>query len=709
MKLKKISLNNFQSFKDAEIDFESASNFVSDDRDSFFQTLIWSIRGIYKNQDTRSNGAGKSSILDAIIYALFGKSRTKKEDDLIRENTTDMEVELEFELNKNESVKIVRGKNEKKGYLNVSINNDDKTLGKTESQNLIEEKIGMDFELFVATVFFQQENQDKFVGSGPAERKNYLKKLLKLEVFDRAYKKISDKMKKIKEKMSEIKGTVDYLKEQVGNVNISFIKVELKNWKQRFEILKQDLEKLIKQKEKLIKENQKETQLESQIEDREAEIEDNESEIEGLKVIIKSLKTQKDCLETSLVIIEEKIKKLPPVLEKDLEKIKKTGEEKNSEIGKTNAITEHIENEIEQLKEKKEALKDEIICSKCNKELSFEYKKQFEDEINVQISTLLTNKDVQNKVLKKLKEDLKKDREDYKQIKIHLDNKKQYQSEKEKKEIKIKNIQENIKKENNNLEKNQSNLKIGQDNLKKYQEELKIIQDKDIKIKKEKLLKDIVDKESDKDTIFETIKKFENKKNNYESQKKEYEEKKEKHDKLRWKYNCLSILKKMFGKNGIISEVIKELTEEIELESNEILQKVNNGEHQILFRDIKESKDGNLSDSLDIYVENDRAIRVYESYSGGQRAIINFSIRTALSKILSKLNDVAFGLVALDEIFGALDEYNKDKMIDVINYLKPFFFQMLVISHTNLKDHFANEILIEYDNNTGISKIKGIY
>ena len=115
-----------------------------------------------------------------------------------------------------------------------------------------------------------------------------------------------------------------------------------------------------------------------------------------------------------------------------------------------------------------------------------------------------------------------------------------------------------------------------------------------------------------------------------------------------------------------------------------------------------------MSDSLDILIENDRATRVYESYSGGQRALINFAIGMALSKILSKLNDVAFGFVALDEIFGSLDEYSKDKMIDVINYLKPSFFQMLVISHTNLKDHFANEILVEFDNNTGISKIKGI-
>src|SRR5581483_8878579 len=42
------------------------------------------------------NGHGKSTLIDAMTWALWGKSRAAREDDLLRQGTTEMEVELEF-------------------------------------------------------------------------------------------------------------------------------------------------------------------------------------------------------------------------------------------------------------------------------------------------------------------------------------------------------------------------------------------------------------------------------------------------------------------------------------------------------------------------------------------------------------------------------------------------------------------------------------
>src|SRR2546423_7525312 len=42
------------------------------------------------------NGNGKSALLDAITWALWGRSRARREDDLVRQGATEMEVELCF-------------------------------------------------------------------------------------------------------------------------------------------------------------------------------------------------------------------------------------------------------------------------------------------------------------------------------------------------------------------------------------------------------------------------------------------------------------------------------------------------------------------------------------------------------------------------------------------------------------------------------------
>ena len=44
------------------------------------------------------NGHGKSALLDAITWALWGRARAKSEDELIHFGRTEMEVEFEFVL-----------------------------------------------------------------------------------------------------------------------------------------------------------------------------------------------------------------------------------------------------------------------------------------------------------------------------------------------------------------------------------------------------------------------------------------------------------------------------------------------------------------------------------------------------------------------------------------------------------------------------------
>src|SRR5215813_788778 len=53
--------------------------------------------GIHLACLTGANGAGKSSLLDAITWSLWGEARAKRDDDLVHLGQSDMLVQLDFE------------------------------------------------------------------------------------------------------------------------------------------------------------------------------------------------------------------------------------------------------------------------------------------------------------------------------------------------------------------------------------------------------------------------------------------------------------------------------------------------------------------------------------------------------------------------------------------------------------------------------------
>src|SRR5512146_2279364 len=54
--------------------------------------------GIHVASICGDNGAGKSSIVDAITWALWGKTRARTDDDLIRQGEASMEVRFDFRV-----------------------------------------------------------------------------------------------------------------------------------------------------------------------------------------------------------------------------------------------------------------------------------------------------------------------------------------------------------------------------------------------------------------------------------------------------------------------------------------------------------------------------------------------------------------------------------------------------------------------------------
>ena len=151
------------------------------------------------------NGHGKSALLDAITFALWGSSRLgdRNHDDLIHKGQSDMLVELEFE-SAGERFRVARrrsmGRSQGRTGLEFFIRNSAGEwrgiTGNTvrDTQQFIVERIRMDHETFVNTAFLRQGDADRFTTSKPADRKRVLAEVLDLSYYDDLERRSRDKV-----------------------------------------------------------------------------------------------------------------------------------------------------------------------------------------------------------------------------------------------------------------------------------------------------------------------------------------------------------------------------------------------------------------------------------------------------------------------------------------------------------------------------------
>jgi exonuclease SbcC len=83
-------------------------------------------------------------------------------------------------------------------------------------------------------------------------------------------------------------------------------------------------------------------------------------------------------------------------------------------------------------------------------------------------------------------------------------------------------------------------------------------------------------------------------------------------------------------------------------------------------------------------------------FSGGEAFRVNFSIRLALSRVLSRRASARLQTLVIDEGFGSQDAEGRQRLIEAINLARPDFAKILVITHLEeLKDAFPARIEIE--------------
>lgn len=203
-----------------------------------------------------SNGAGKSSLLDSITWALFGQAR-RRDDSLINSHAIAAEVTFDFQY-ENNMYRVQRSKQrDKSTVLEFLICNADgiwKPLTERsmrETEGRINSTLRMDYDTFINSSFLMQGHADQFAQQKPGDRKKVLSAILGLEIWDQ-YKLEATERKK------SVEGEIKALDAQLQDIDAELAEEpERKQKLHDVEVRMEQLNQLRKDKENWLAMNQR--------------------------------------------------------------------------------------------------------------------------------------------------------------------------------------------------------------------------------------------------------------------------------------------------------------------------------------------------------------------------------------------------------------------------------------------------------------------
>ncbi len=680
-------------------------------------------------------GSGKTSVLEAISYALFGKipggsRKREKKNEIIRYGEDKAEVKMEFELD-GKNYTIIRSIHNSKSEAELYIDDLLAEKGVSRVNEYIEKKIGLDYKTFVNILFSAQNELDKILVMESSKRKEIMDKMMGIEemsnVMDKATK-IINKLKTRKRALNSIfdeneisilDKEIEKTKEDIAKLTNEEIEKQkvLEEYKQKYENINKIYKNLLKTKkefEELNKELNKMKGIVELYKDVKKIDEDVDKEIEIWKNKKENMKNKEEeinnnikIIYSNIITIERELKERENI-NKEISKLEKEiiidNENYKDKIDKLKRELYENQNEIKRAKHNIEELKKASSqCPLCLSPLNENRKNEL---INMLSLSLKDREKENNLILSKLKilEEKYKNQQKQEKTNEHIKGKIENLKKKLKIEIKDKeplikqkvkltNELERTKKELNDIEQTLQKLIIKkkeiEENNKRFN--MKKRAEENIKRIKEMLNNIVYDEEKFKHIIEERnniVGNYNKYVEQWKSIKKEIEHLNTKKEEMIKKLNKLKKIKSTIEKIETLEVDLTIFKEGLitlqQIIRNELIESLNKTLPELWtalypYNDYKTVKIKVDKDGYSFYgLINDRWVNLASFASGGERTTFSIALRIAITNLLlPKLN-----ILILDEPTQNLDDYVIDKFIQLIDeQLNKFIKQTFIITH----------------------------
>lgn len=618
------------------------------------------VRGINEYEDkATSNGSGKSSIFEAIVFALFEETSGGEKVVSNRITGQGYSIKLDFDVDNNHYT-ILRQCSGSKSNVTLYKNDVDiSARNKTDTNKLIESILGISKSLFLDSVFLSQSISTNLASLSPTARKE------RLEVLTNTDQLINDFKEKLKQRQLDYENKRVELQLEQNKLNGN--KEALLNQINNLQLKLQEIEYKIQQRDQLGNIDTINNEIDTankNIEIQKYDLQQKDIEIENCEQEIKEFRnTGNDDITLKDKLVAD--------INSKLSEIQKQNNEINMleyEINQSNTIINKENFEIDKVK-------NSDTCPTCGRK----YENVNEDHINNIINEHQNN------------------------ISNELDKQKQLQ---DKMEI-TKGLIKNLTQEQTAIqdELNGVNIKISQfndilnqkeDKRRRLTSERQMITNNILQInnqiqslqgKKEQILSFDV---GNKDEVIKMQQDVQNQINEIDGKVKTYEYKlTENNNYIESIKHSLQLVTKDF-RTYLLQNSIQYLNQQLFKYSNQLFSNS---------KDIIQISDNDTK--LDIKLGQ----APYESLSGGEKTRVNIALLLAQKSLASIVGNITCNMIILDEILGYCDAEAETNVVNLITSELNTLESIFMISHKEIPIGYDTELTV-IKNKDGLTSIK---
>lgn len=617
------------------------------------------VKGINEYEDkATSNGSGKSSIFEALIYAVFEETSSGEKDVENRILKDGYSIDLKFDID-NDHYRIFRQCKKDKSTVSFYKNEEDiSARNKTDTNKLIQNTLNINKNIFLDSIFLSQNAVTNLASLSPTARKE------RLEILTNTDQIIEEFKEKIKERQNQYEANCVDCRSNIDKNNGK----------------KESLNNQIQQLQYKIEEQKQEIERKKQLGDTK----DIEQQIDKLNENIRNNEESISAVEESIINIDNSIKEFNNKIEEynnQYNELQTKILQKQSDISslqfdltKQDSEKQHIQQDIERIKQEIEKIKNSDTCPTCGRK----YDNINEEHINQLIqekNNLIKDNTIKIQQIEKVKDEINS--------KLYLEN----------------NVYEGL-----HLSANEINSYITPIKEQIQIKEAEKTTTNMLKIQKNNEINEYRQKINNLQNIKEELLKVEN--NNI----KEYED-------LITQYNNdtkildeeINKLNEEYNKNDSYVQVIKNILQLITKEFRTYLLKNSIAylnkhlqEYSMqLFSNEKDVIKIEESDTkLNIYLGN----ATYESLSGGEKTRVNIALLLAQKSLANVIGNMTCNLIILDEILGYCDSEAESNVINLITNELDSLETIYMISHKEIPIGYDNILTIVKDKN-GLSQV----